>query len=303
MVFQGSYTALITPMRNGAVDEGAFQRFVDWQITNGTDGVVPVGTTGESPTLSHTEHHRVVELCIEAADGRAPVLAGTGSNNTEEAISLTKHAAKAGADGALVVTPYYNKPTQEGMYQHFKAIHDATDLPVFIYNIPGRSVVNMHVDTMARLYELPNIVGVKDATADVARVSLQRHAMGPDFIQFSGEDATALALRAHGGHGCISVTANIAPALCSDLHKHCGAGDFAAALKIQDKLMPLHDALFLEASPAPVKFAASVLEICEEDVRLPLVPPMEWTRTQVLDAMVHAGLIDAAASGHSAAAE
>ena len=302
MVFQGSYTALITPMRDGTVDEEAFRRFVEWQITNGTDGLVPVGTTGESPTLSHEEHHRVVEICIEAAAGRVPVIAGTGSNNTQEAISLTKHAAEAGADGALVVMPYYNKPTQEGMYQHFKALNDCADIPIFIYNIPGRSVVNMHVDTMKRLFELPNIVGVKDATADLARVSLQRHEMGPEFVQFSGEDATALALMAHGGHGCISVTANVAPALCAAFHDHCLAGDFKSALAIQDKLMPLHTALFLESSPAPVKYAASVLGLCEPDIRLPLVQPMEWTKTQVLDAMVHAGLIEST-GGHAEAAE
>lgn len=303
MVFRGSYTALITPMRDGAVDEEAFRRLVEWQIAEGTDGLVPVGTTGESPTLSHAEHHRVVELCIEAAGGRVPVIAGTGSNNTSEAISLTKHAAKAGADGALVVMPYYNKPTQEGMYQHFKAVQDATDLPIFIYNIPGRSVVNMTVDTMARLYELPNIVGVKDATADLARVSLQRHAMGESFIQFSGEDATALGLMAHGGHGCISVTANVAPALCARFHDCCLAGDFAGALAIQDKLMPLHAALFLESSPAPVKYAASVLGLCEPEVRLPLVEPMAWTRTHVREAMAHAGLIEAAEVGQPEAAE
>ena len=303
MVFKGSYTALITPMRDGAVDGDAFQKFVDWQVSEGTNGLVPVGTTGESPTLSHAEHHRVVDLCIEAAAGRVPVIAGTGSNNTAEAVSLTKHAKQAGADAALVVMPYYNKPTQEGMYQHFKAVHDAAEIPILIYNIPGRSVVNMSVDTMARLFELPNIVGVKDATADLARVSLQRHAMGPDFIQFSGEDATALALMAHGGHGCISVTANVAPGLCSQFHNCCAAGDYAGALAVQDKLMPLHAALFLESSPAPVKYAASVLGLCEAEIRLPLVEPMAWTRTQVLEAMVHAGLIEAGEVAGAEAAE
>ena len=303
MVFRGSYTALITPMRDGAVDGDAFQKFVEWQISEGTDGLVPVGTTGESPTLSHAEHHRVVDLCIEAAAGRVPVMAGTGSNNTAEAVSLTRHAKQAGADAALVVMPYYNKPTQEGMYQHFKAVHDAADIPIFIYNIPGRSVVNMSVETMARLAELPNIVGVKDATADLARVSLQRHAMGSDFVQFSGEDATALALMAHGGHGCISVTANVAPALCSQFHKCCAAGDYSGALAVQDKLMPLHAALFLESSPAPVKFAASVLDLCSSEIRLPLVEPMAWTRTQVLEAMVHAGLIEAGDVAGAEAAE
>ena len=301
MMFKGSIPALITPMRDGAVDEEAFQRFVDWQIKQGSSGLVPVGTTGESPTLSHDEHERVVALCIEAADGRVPVIAGTGSNSTMEAVSLTKSAEKAGADGALVVMPYYNKPTQEGLYQHFKAISEATALPILIYNIPGRSVVDMSVDTMARLFELPNIVGVKDATADLSRVSRQRHAMGPDFIQLSGEDATALGLMAHGGHGCISVTANVAPALCAEFQACCMAGDYAGALKIQDKLMPLHVAIFVEASPAPVKHAAHVLGLCQPDVRLPLVEPMESTRAQVRDAMVHAGLI--AAGSHSEAAE
>ena len=301
MMFKGSIPALITPMRDGAVDEEAFQRFVDWQIKQGSSGLVPVGTTGESPTLSHDEHERVVALCIEAAEGRVPVIAGTGSNSTMEAVSLTKSAEKAGADGALVVMPYYNKPTQEGLYQHFKAISEATALPILIYNIPGRSVVDMSVDTMARLFELPNIVGVKDATADLSRVSKQRHAMGPDFIQLSGEDATALGLMAHGGHGCISVTANVAPALCAKFQACCMAGDYAGALEIQDKLMPLHVAIFVEASPAPVKHAASVLGLCQPDVRLPLVEPMESTRAQVRDAMVHAGLI--AAGSHSEAAE
>jgi len=301
MMFKGSIPALITPMRDGAVDEEAFQRFVDWQIKQGSSGLVPVGTTGESPTLSHDEHERVVALCIEAADGRVPVIAGTGSNSTMEAVSLTKSAEKAGADGALVVMPYYNKPTQEGLYQHFKAISEATALPILIYNIPGRSVVDMSVDTMARLFELPNIVGVKDATADLSRVSKQRHAMGPDFIQLSGEDATALGLMAHGGHGCISVTANVAPALCAEFQVCCMASDYAGALEIQDKLMPLHVAIFVEASPAPVKHAAHVLGLCQPDVRLPLVEPMESTRAQVRDAMIHAGLI--AAGSHSEAAE
>ena len=301
MMFKGSIPALITPMRDGAVDEEAFQRLVDWQIQQGSSGLVPVGTTGESPTLSHEEHERVVALCIEAANGRVPVIAGTGSNSTVEAVSLTKSAETAGADGALVVMPYYNKPTQEGLYQHFRAISEATDLPILIYNIPGRSVIDMSVDTMARLFELPNIVGVKDATADLSRVSKQRHAMGPEFIQLSGEDATALGLMAHGGHGCISVTANVAPALCAEFQASCIAGDYAAALQIQDKLMPLHEALFVEASPAPVKYAASVLGLCKGDVRLPLVEPMESTRAQVRDAMVHAGLIDA--GSHSEAAE
>ncbi len=289
-MFKGSIPALITPMRDGAVDEQAFRSLVDWHIKQGSHGLVPVGTTGESPTLSHTEHKRVVEICVEVAAGRVPVIAGTGSNNTAEAIDLTQHAASVGVDGVLVVTPYYNKPTQEGLYQHYKAIHDCADVPIIIYNIPPRSVVDMSVETMARLFELPNIVGVKDATADLARVSKQRRVMGPDFIQLSGEDATALGLMAHGGHGCISVTANVAPALCSEFQNACMAGDYGSALKIQDRLMPLHEALFVEASPGPVKYAASVLGLCSSEARLPMVPVAETTRIKVDAALVHAGL-------------
>ena len=254
--FQGSITALITPFKNGEVDAKAFQRLVEWQIDQGTHGLVPVGTTGESPTLTHDEHKQVIELCIEAAAGRVPVIAGTGSNSTAEAIALTRHAKEAGADGALVVTPYYNKPTQEGLYLHYKAINDAVDIPIIIYNIPGRSIVDMSVDTMARLSKLPNIVGVKDATANMARVSQQRAAMGTEFVQLSGEDATALGFMAHGGQGCISVTANVAPALCSEFQLACLGGNFKRALEIQDRLMPLHDALFVESNPGPVKYAA-----------------------------------------------
>jgi 4-hydroxy-tetrahydrodipicolinate synthase len=291
MIIKGSLTALITPFRDGRVDEAGYQRFVEWQVEQGSHGLVPTGTTGESPTLSHAEHARVVELCLEAADGRAPVIAGTGSNSTEEAISLTRHAEEAGADAALVVTPYYNKPTQEGLYQHFKAVHDATDIPVIIYNIPGRSVIDMSVDTMARLFELERIIGVKDATADMTRISMQRHVMGPEFMQVSGEDGTVLGFMAHGGHGCISVTANVAPRLCADFQEACLAGDFAKALTIQDKLMPLHKALFLETSPAPVKYAASLLGLCAEELRLPLVPIGEETRHRVKEAMEFAGLL------------
>jgi 4-hydroxy-tetrahydrodipicolinate synthase len=291
-MFQGSITALVTPFANGGIDEQAFQDFVEWQIEEGTNGLVPVGTTGESPTLSHAEHRRVVELCVEAAAGRVPVIAGAGSNNTEEAIELMRFASKVGADGALVVTPYYNKPTQEGLYQHYKALNDCTDLPILIYNIPGRSVVDMSVETMARLAKLDNIVGVKDATANIARTSRQRQAMGEDFIQLSGEDATALGLMAHGGHGCISVTSNVAPALCAEFQGACLAGDYRKALTIQDRLMPLHDALFVETSPAPVKYAASVLGRMAEDVRLPLVKVTEKTRELVRSAMVSAGLIN-----------
>lgn len=290
-MFKGSITALITPFRDGKVDEAAFQSLVDWQIEEGTNGLVPVGTTGESPTLSHSEHKRVVELCIEAASGRVPVIAGTGSNSTDEAIDYTQHAKGAGATAALVVTPYYNKPTQEGLYLHFKAVSEAVDIPIVIYNIPGRSIVDMSVDTMARLYELPGIVGVKDATADLTRVSLQRARMGADFNQLSGEDGTALGFMAHGGHGCISVTANIAPRLCSEFQAACLAGDFAAALNIQDKLMPLHDALFVETSPVPVKFAAKLLNRCSDEVRLPLAPISEATAVLVRGAMEHAGLL------------
>jgi 4-hydroxy-tetrahydrodipicolinate synthase len=289
-MFKGSIPALITPMRDGAIDEEAFRALVDWQIKQGSSGLVPVGTTGESPTLSHDEHKRVVELCVDAAAGRVPVIAGAGSNNTTEAIDFTRHAASVGAAAVLIVTPYYNKPTQEGLYQHYKALNDCADIPIIIYNIPGRSVVDMSVETMARLFKLKNIIGVKDATADLARVSKQRMAMGPEFIQLSGEDATALGFNAHGGVGCISVTANVAPALCSEFQTACLEGNFAAALKIQDRLMPLHEALFVETSPAPVKYAASALGLCSEEVRLPMVPVSEATRKRVDAAMVHAGL-------------
>jgi 4-hydroxy-tetrahydrodipicolinate synthase len=290
--FRGSFTALVTPFRNGALDEKAYRELIEWQIAEGTRGLVPVGTTGESPTLSHDEHHRVVEWCVDQAKGRVAVVAGAGSNSTAEAIGLAKHAEEAGADAVLVVTPYYNKPTQEGLYQHFKAINDAIGIPIIIYNIPARSVIDMSVDTMARLFELKNIAGVKDATANVVRVSQQRAAMGADFNQLSGEDATALGFMAHGGHGCISVTANVAPRLCAEFQGACLAGDYAAALELQDKLMPLHTALFVETNPAPAKFALSVLGKCEETVRLPMVPVSQKTRSAVRDAMVHAGLIN-----------
>lgn len=292
-MFRGSITALITPFTGGEVDAEAFQAIVEWQIGEGTHGLVPVGTTGESPTLSHDEHKRVVELCVEAAGGRVPVIAGAGSNNTAEAIDFSRHAKKAGADAILIVTPYYNKPSQEGLYQHFKAVHDAADLPLVIYNIPGRSVVDMSVETMARLSrDCENIVGVKDATANLARVSLQRQACGKDFIQLSGEDPTALGFMAHGGVGCISVTSNVAPRLCAEFQEACLAGDFAKALGYQDRLMPLHRALFLETSPAPTKYAVSLLERCEAEARLPIVPVTEPTRNEVRSAMVHAGLLN-----------
>jgi 4-hydroxy-tetrahydrodipicolinate synthase len=290
--FRGSFTALVTPFNNGSLDEKAFRSLVDWQIAEGTHGLVPVGTTGESPTLSHAEHNLVVEWCIDQAKGRVPVVAGTGSNSTREAIELSQHAEKAGADAVLVVTPYYNKPTQEGMYQHFKAINDAIGIPIIIYNIPARSVIDMSVDTMTRLFELKNIAGVKDATANVLRVSQQRAAMGEGFNQLSGEDGTCIGFMAHGGHGCISVTSNVAPRLCSEFQEACLKGDYAAALKLQDKLLPLHIALFIETNPAPAKYALSVLGKCAATVRLPMVPLADKTKAAVRDAMVHAGLVN-----------
>jgi 4-hydroxy-tetrahydrodipicolinate synthase len=290
-MFKGSLVALITPFRDGVVDETAFQDFVDWQIKQGTHGLVPCGTTGESPTLSHKEHKRVVELCIEAAAGRVPVIAGTGSNSTQEAIALTRHAKEAGADGALVVTPYYNKPTQEGLYQHYRAIAEAVDIPIVIYNIPPRSVIDMTVETMARIAKLPNIVGVKDATNDLTRPVKTRLAIGPEFCLLSGEDGTAPAYLAQGGHGCISVTANVAPRLCADMQESWQRGDLATMAKLRDALMPLHDALFLETSPAPVKYAASLLGKSTPDVRLPLVPCSPPTQQRVRAAMEHAGIL------------
>ena len=290
--FRGSFTALVTPFANGSLDEKAFRGLVDWQIAEGTDGLVPVGTTGESPTLSHEEHRRVVEWCIEQANGRVPVIAGSGSNSTKEAIDLSQHAEAAGADAVLIVTPYYNKPTQEGLYQHFKAINDAIDIPIIIYNIPVRSVIDMSVDTMKRLFALDNIAGVKDATANVVRVSQQRAAMGEEFNQLSGEDATVLGFMAHGGHGCISVTSNVAPRLCAEFQDACLRGDYGTALAYHDKLMPLHTALFVETNPSPAKYALAVLGKCAETVRLPMVPVADTTKAAVRDAMVHAGLIN-----------
>jgi len=290
--FRGSFTALVTPFKNGSVDEAAFRAFVNWQIEEGTHGLVPVGTTGESPTVSHDEHKRIVEWTVQEAKGRVPVIAGAGSNSTKEAIELAQHAEKVGAAAVLVVTPYYNKPTQEGLYQHYKAINDAIGIPIIIYNIPGRSIVDMSVDTMARLYELPNIAGVKDATANMARISLQRAAMGEDFNQLSGEDVTALGYMAHGGHGCISVTSNVAPRLCSEFQSACLRGDYTAALALQDKLLPLHTNLFLESNPSPVKYAVSLLGKMADTLRLPLVPVSEPTKVAVRSAMVHAGLVN-----------
>lgn len=291
-MFKGSITALATPIREGKLDEETFRSFVDWQITEGTHGLVPVGTTGESPTLTHAEHKRVVQICVEVAKGRVPVMAGAGSNNTLEAIDLARFAEGAGADGLLVVTPYYNKPSQEGLYQHYKAINDAVGIPIYIYNIPGRSVIDMSVETMARLFELKNIAGVKDATGKIDRISLQRHAMGPDFVQLSGDDGTALAVMAHGGHGCISVSSNVAPKLIAEFQEACMAGDYARALTYQDRLMPLHSALFIEPNPAGVKYACSLLGKMTDEVRLPMVKVSESTRDAIRNAMVHAGLIN-----------
>jgi 4-hydroxy-tetrahydrodipicolinate synthase len=291
-MFKGSITALITPFTtDGAIDEKAFQSFVDWQIKQGTAGIVPVGTTGESPTLSHAEHHRVVELALEVAKGRVPVIAGTGSNSTAEAISLTRHAQNAGADAALVVTPYYNKPTQAGLLAHYKAIHDATDIPIMIYNIPGRSIIDMSVATMAELAKLPRIVGVKDATSDLERPALMRIAAGPDFCQVSGEDGTIVPFLAQGGHGCISVTSNIAPRLCADLHAAWQAGNISKVQELNYRLMPVHKAMFCEASPGPVKYAAELLGLCSAKMRLPMVEVADETKKRVEAALKSAGLI------------
>jgi 4-hydroxy-tetrahydrodipicolinate synthase len=292
-MFKGSLVALITPMReDGTVDEKAFAEFVDWQIKEGTQAVVPVGTTGESPTLSHDEHRRVVKIAVEVARGRVPVIAGAGSNCTEEAITLTRHAKEAGADAALIVTPYYNKPTQEGMFLHYSAIADAVDLPIIIYNIPPRSVVDMSVETMARLAKHRNIIGVKDATANLVRPLHTRRACGEAFCQLSGEDHTALAFNAAGGVGCISVTANVAPRLCSEMQTAWAEGRLADAMALQNRLVPLHDALFSETSPGPVKYAASLLGKTSERCRLPLAPLMGPTRERVKAAMAEVGLLN-----------
>jgi 4-hydroxy-tetrahydrodipicolinate synthase len=291
-MFNGSLVALITPFENGSVDEDGFQSFVEWQINEGTHGLVPTGTTGESPTLSHEEHKRVVELCIEATKGRVPIIAGTGSNSTAEAIELTQHAKDAGADAALVVTPYYNKPTQDGLYLHYKMIVDAVDLPIIIYNIPGRSVVDMSVATMARLAKLPNIVGVKDATCDLARPLASRLAITEEFCQLSGEDATIGAFLGQGGDGCISVTANVAPKLCATLHTAWQERDLDTFGAARDRLGPLHEALFCESSPGPVKYGASLLGKSAPECRAPLAPIAESSKTVVRDAMVSAGLLN-----------
>ena len=291
--FRGSIPALITPMKNGSIDEAAFRKLIEWQIREGSHGVVPVGTTGESPTLTPEEHKRVVEIAVEIAAGRVPVIAGTGSNSTAEAIEYTKHAEEAKADAALVVVPYYNKPTQDGLYAHFRAIADTVGIPIFVYNVPGRTVTNITPETLAQLAkDCRNIVGTKDASNDLARPSRQRLLSGSEFIQLSGEDGTALAFNAHGGVGCISVTANVAPRLCAQFQEATLAGDFRTALSIHDRLMPLHTALFVETSPAPVKYAASLLGLCEPKVRLPLAPVSDSTKEQVRAAMVHAGLLN-----------
>ncbi len=295
-MFKGSFTALITPFKNGDLDEDAFQRLIEWQISEGSHGIVPAGTTGESPTLDYDEHKRVIELAVVAAKGRVPVIAGTGSNATDEAIELTEYAAQVGADAVLIVTPYYNKPTQEGLYQHYKAINDAVDIPIVIYNIPGRSIVDMSVETMARCFALKNVIGVKDATANLARASQQRLAMGPEFNLLSGEDATALGFMAHGGHGCISVVSNIAPRLCAEFQNACIAGDYKSALVLQDRLMPLHDAMFCEANPGPVKYAASRLGLCQAEMRLPMVPISQASQRIVDAALAHVGLVQARAA-------
>ncbi|GLR68041.1 4-hydroxy-tetrahydrodipicolinate synthase [Acidocella aquatica] len=291
-MFHGSLTALVTPMHeDGSIDEAAYTRLIDWQIEQGTQGIVPVGTTGESPTLSHEEHKRVVELAIAAARGRVPVIAGAGSNSTAEAISLAAHAKRAGADAVLVVTPYYNKPTQEGLFRHYMAIADSVDIPLFIYNIPGRSVIDMSVETMSRLAAHKNIVGVKDATANLARPLHTLRACGPEFIQLSGEDHTALAYLAAGGSGCISVTANVAPKLCAQLHAAWARGDLKEAMAIQMRLLPLHDAMFCESNPGPVKYAASLLGFGANTVRLPLAEVTAESAGRIKAAMLEVGLL------------
>ena len=290
-MFRGSFPALVTPFKDGALDLVALKRLVEWHIEQGSHGLVPVGTTGESPTVSHDEHRQVIEEVIRAVNGRIPVIAGAGSNNTAEGIGLIRHAEKVGATAALVVTPYYNKPTQAGLIAHFTALHDCCSLPIIIYNIPGRSVVDMSPETMGVLAKLPRIVGVKDATGKIERVSMQRATCGPDFIQLSGEDATALGFNAHGGVGCISVTANVAPKLCAEFQTATLAGDYAKALEYQDKLMPLHEAIFIEPGLVGAKYGLSLLGLCLEEVRLPLVTLTDGTKAKIKAAMQFAGLL------------
>ena len=293
-MFKGSNVALITPFKNNGLDEEAYIKLIHFHMDNGTSGLVPAGTTGESPTLSHDEHQRVIDLCIKESNGKIPVIAGTGSNSTEEAISLTSHAEKAGADGALIVTPYYNKPTQEGLYQHYKAINDKCGIPIIIYNIPSRSVIDMSVDTMARLFELKNIVGVKDATGNLDRVDQQLSKMGKEFIQMTGNDENAFEFNKRGGVGAISVTANIAPKLCSDFQKFSvsqNENDTIEAKKLDDILQPVHDAMFVESNPSPVKFAAKLMNLCDDEVRLPLVKVTDKTQKIVKETLQSAKLI------------
>ncbi len=292
MKIQGSLTALVTPFRNGNVDVDALKRLVDWQIDEGTNGLVPVGTTGESPTLSHEEHEQVIKVVVEQVAGRVPVIAGAGSNNTAEAVRFMKYAAEVGADAALVVTPYYNKPTQAGLIAHYTALHECCELPIIIYNIPPRSVIDMTPETMGELAKLPRIIGVKDATADLTRVCRQRITCGKDFIQLSGEDPTAHGFNAQGGVGCISVTANVAPRLCAELQAACLAGDYATALEIQDRLMPLHQAVFTEPGLAGAKAGLAILGRCSDEIRLPMMPVSDETREKVRSAMTHAGLLN-----------
>lgn len=291
-MFQGSIPALITPLRNGAVDEKAFKAFVDWQIREGSSGLVPCGTTGESPTLSHEEHKAVVALCVEAAKGRVPVIAGAGSNSTDEAIDLARYAKEVGADAVLSVVPYYNKPSQEGMYQHFKAIAEAVDIPIFLYNVPGRTIVDMNPETMGRLAKLKNIVGVKDATDEIGRVPLQTLSCGKNFVQLCGEDSAAVGFNAQGGVGCISVSANAAPRLCADMQAATLKGDYASARAINDRLAKLHAAMFIEPSPGPAKYAVSLLGHCTADVRLPVLPPTAGAQKIIREAMTEAGVLN-----------
>ena len=294
-MFKGSNVALVTPFKDNNLDEETYIKLINFHLENGTNGLVPAGTTGESPTLSHKEHEKVIELCINEAKGRIPVIAGTGSNSTAEAISLTKHAEQVGADAALIVTPYYNKPTQEGLYQHYKALNDNCGIPIIIYNIPGRSVIDMSVDTMARLFELKNIVGVKDATGDLKRVDQQKNKMGDQFVQLTGEDGNAFEFNKRGGVGCISVTANVAPKLCSDMQKFSKSNtdnELMEAERIDNLLQPLHKSLFIESNPSPVKYAAKLVGLCDDAVRLPLVKIMENTKAEVKKALISAKLIN-----------
>jgi 4-hydroxy-tetrahydrodipicolinate synthase len=294
-MFKGSNVALVTPFKGNSLDEETYIKIINFHLENGTNGLVPAGTTGESPTLSHREHEKVIELCIQEAKGKIPVIAGTGSNSTTEAISLTEHAEKAGADGALIVTPYYNKPTQEGLYQHYKAINDKCGIPIIIYNIPGRSVIDMTVDTMARLFELKNIVGVKDATGDLNRVDETFKKIGNEFIQLTGEDGLAYEYNKRGGVGCMSVTANIAPKMCSDMQKFSKSqnnDEQKKAEEIDKKLQPVHKSLFIESNPSPVKYAAKLIGLCDDNVRLPLVTVLDETKAEVKKALISAELIN-----------